>query len=95
MQIRTGGDTADIARSRVQLLTTLTSQLGPAPRKQSSNGQESAPVQITASVNIGDYNEFMEKFKGRNLDVFTSSGIFYNAGTSKVYFYRFFSSFLG
>jgi len=46
-------------------------------------------VQITASVNIGDYSEFMEKFRGRNLDVFTSSGIFYNAGTSKVYFSRF------
>jgi hypothetical protein len=83
-QIRTGDDTAEISRARVQLLVTLTSQLGAAPRKESLNGQESAPVQITASVNIGDYNEFMEKFKGRNLDAFTSSGIFYNAGTSKV-----------
>jgi Divergent CRAL/TRIO domain len=66
-------------------LATLTHQLGAAPRKEATNGQESAPVHITASVNIGDYNEFMEKFKGRNLDAFTASGIFYNAGTSKVH----------
>jgi hypothetical protein len=88
-QIRTGEDTADIARARVQLLATLTHQLGAAPRKEATNGQDSAPVHITSSVNIGDYNEFMEKFKGRNLDAFTASGIFYNAGTSKVHWKSF------
>lgn len=84
LQMKSGEDTLEAGRARVHLLTTLTSQLGSFARKETSNGQEQLPVQISASVNIGDYNEFMERFKGRNIEAFNSARIFYVAGTSKV-----------
>jgi neurofibromin 1 len=83
-QMKSGEDTLEAGRARVHLLTTLTSQLGSSARKEASNGQEQLPVQISASVNIGDYSEFMERFKGRNIETFNSARIFYVAGTSKV-----------
>jgi hypothetical protein len=83
-QIRSSEETVEAARARVQLLTTLTSQLGSSPKKASANGQEQLPVQISSSVNIGDYNEFMERSKGRNIEAFKSAEIFYVAGMSKV-----------
>lgn len=72
---------------RLQALTTMTSQVGNSARKEPANGQQEHPVQISASVNIGDYNEFMERFKGRNIDEFNSAGIFYLAGMSRVFFH--------
>jgi len=85
LQMRSGEDTLEAGRARVQLLTTLTTQIGSSARKEKSNGQEQLPVQISASVNIGDYNEFMERSKGRNIEAFNSARIFYAAGTSKVF----------
>lgn len=83
-QIRSSEETAEAGRARVQVLTTMTSQLGSSARKAMANGQEHLPAQISASVNIGDYKEFMERYKGRNIEAFNSAGIFYMAGTSKV-----------
>ena len=84
LQMKSGEDNLEAGRARVQLLTTLTSQLGSSARKETSNGQEQLPVQISASVNIGDYGEFMERSKGKNIEAFNSARIFYVAGTSKV-----------
>jgi hypothetical protein len=87
LQIRSREDTVETGRARVQLLSTLTAQLGSSARKNLSNRQEQHPVQISASVNIGDYNEFMERFRGKSIEAFNSAGIFYLAGMSKVYLY--------
>jgi hypothetical protein len=83
-QIRGPEDDQETPRIRAQMLTTITTQLGSSARKDATNGSEANPVQISASVSIDDYHEFMEKCKGRNIDVFTSAGIFYLAGLSKV-----------
>jgi len=80
-QIQQLHDTPDL---RVQQLTSMTTHLGSSARKQTFTDQEQHPVQITSSVNIGDYNEFMERSKGRNIEAFNSAGIFYLAGVSKV-----------
>ena len=80
-QIQPMNDTPDL---RVQHLTSMTTHLGSSARKQTSTDQERHPVQITSSVNIGDYTEFMERSKGRNIEAFNSAGIFYLAGVSKV-----------
>jgi hypothetical protein len=82
-QTRSQGDTTEKGKARVHLLTTLTNQLGSFARRGMVNGQEQVPVQISSSVNIGDYNEFMERSKGRNIEAFNSAGIFYLAGISK------------
>ena len=84
-QIRSSEETPETGRARVQLLTTLTSHLGSSARKTTTNGQEQHPVQISSSVNIGDYNEFMERSKGKNIEAFKTAGVFYLAGMSKVY----------
>jgi hypothetical protein len=84
-QIRSSEETPEAGRSRVQLLTALTSHLGSSARKATTNGQEQHPVQISSSVNIGDYNEFMERSKGKNIEAFKNAGVFYLAGMSKVY----------
>ena len=78
-------ETTNAGRSRAQVLTTLTSQLGNPSRPGTVNGHEQPPVQISSSVNIGDYTEFMERFKGKNIETLNSAGIFYLAGTSKVH----------
>jgi len=80
-QIKPKHDGPDL---RVQQLTSMTTYLGSSARKQASNDQEQHPIQITSSVNIGDYAEFLERSKGRNIEVFNSAGIFYLAGVSKV-----------
>lgn len=80
-QIQSTHDTPDL---RLQQLTSMTTHLGSSARKQTSTDQEQHPIQITSSVNIGDYAEFMERSKGRNIEVFNSAGIFYLAGVSKV-----------
>jgi len=41
-------------------------------------------MQIVASVNISDYGKFMERHRGRNIELFKSAKIFYDAGVSKV-----------
>lgn len=87
LQTRSQDDTPEKGKARVHLLTTLTTQLGSSARKGMVNGQEQVPVQISSSVNIGDYNEFMERSKGRNIEAFNSAGIFYLAGMSKVITY--------
>jgi len=83
-QIRSSEESPDVSRARVQLLTTLTNHLGNSGRKEIPNGEEQIPVHISASVNISDYNEFMEKSRGRNIDAFKAVGVFYLAGTSRV-----------
>lgn len=83
-QIRSPDDDPETPRARVQTLTTLTSQLGHSVRKDPANGLDVNPVQISASVSIEDYYEFMDKCKGRNIDTFNSAGIFYLAGVSRV-----------
>jgi hypothetical protein len=84
-QIRCPNESPDASRERVQLLTTLTNHIGNSARgKEIPNGDEQIPVHISASVNISDYNEFMEKSRGRNIDAFKAVGVFYLAGTSRV-----------
>ena len=83
-QIRMPQDEPDAPRNRAQILTTITTQLGSSIRRDASNGHEGNPVQISASVSIEDYHEFMEKCKGRNIDAFNTAGIFYLAGVSRV-----------
>ena len=84
-RVQSAEDTLEAGRARVQTLTALTSQVGNSARREMTNGgQEQIPVQISASVNIEDYNEFMERFKGRNIETFNAARIFYAAGISKV-----------
>jgi hypothetical protein len=83
-QIRSSDELPEAGRARVQLLTTLTSQLGSPARKEAPDGQEQLPIQISASVNIGDYNEFMERSRGKDIEAFKSADIFYVCGVSKV-----------
>jgi hypothetical protein len=81
--LRSTEDTQELGKSRAALLSTLTTQLGSSAHNQSTNGQEKLPIQAP-KVNFGDYHEFMERSKGRNIDIFKSAGIFYLAGMSKV-----------
>jgi hypothetical protein len=83
-QIRNPEDEPDRPRTRAQMLTTITTQLGSSAKRDVTNGNDSNPVQISASVSIEDYHEFMEKSKGRNIDGFNSAEIFYVAGVSRV-----------
>jgi hypothetical protein len=78
------GDELAAARSRAQSLTALTTQLGNPSRKEAMNTRDRNPIQISASVNINDYEEFMERFKGKSIEELNSAGIFYLAGSSKV-----------
>jgi hypothetical protein len=84
LQIKGPNDPADVGKSRVQLLTALTSHIGSSIKKEQSDGREQPPVLTSASVNIGEYSEFMERYKGKNIEPFNASGVFYNAGISKV-----------
>lgn len=83
-QIRSSDELPEAGRARVQLLTTLTNQLGSPARKEITDGQEHHPIQISASVNIGDYNEFMERYRGKDIEMFKSADVFYLCGVSKV-----------
>jgi hypothetical protein len=61
----------------------MTTQLGNSSKNRMPSGPEQLPVQ-NRTINLGDFHEFMEKSKGRNIDAFKSSGVFYLAGMSKV-----------
>jgi len=82
-QLRSGDDAAEVARARVQMLTTMINQLGSNAKRDHGTAQETPPVQISSSVNISDYHEFMERSRDRNIEMFKSAGIFYNAGVSR------------
>jgi hypothetical protein len=83
-QIRSTEDTQELGKTRAALLSTMTTQLGSTARNQMTSDQEKLPSR-TAPVAFGDYHEFMERSKGRNIDGFKSAGIFYLAGMSKVF----------
>ena len=83
--IRSSEDTPELGKTRASLLSTMATQLGSSTWNQSQSGQEKLTSQAPNTINFGDYHEFMERFKGRNIDVFKSAGIFYLAGISKVH----------